>query len=296
VDYLPQLGRPGFNAYYVEQTLEGVKERQAIGTEIRYFDQNVTMFSLFDYDTNFRQMNIAMMQANLRTSTGTNYYGNIDIRRTPPLSLATALPGQISQDPFQPTLDFRSLFQTSMANLGIGQLREEASVLTAISSFYTAGFIHPVTPRWQLGADYRQSNISGTGASGILPAQPGTGTSHVFSDQALGNNFWRSNDAFIANGSVIFAPLYTGQNYNLAYILPINDWRLDALLGYYYQTDNQSQRQTRLTPTARAVYRLKRQLTLELDAGAEYFDETGPLREQHSRRYFIYGGYRWDFN
>jgi hypothetical protein len=296
VDYVPQLGRPGVSAYVVQQSLEGAKDRQAVGTEVRYFDQNVTVFSLLDYDMLYKAVNIAMMQGNLRTAGGTNYFANIDIRRSPPLSLTTALPGQISQDPFQPTLDFRSLFQSSLNNIGLDQLRDQASLLSPTSSFYTLGFIHPVTQRWQLGADYRQSNISDTGASGILPAQAGSGTSHVVSGQALGNNLLLSNDAFVLNSSFIFAPLYTGQNYNLAYIVPVKDWRFDMLLGYYYQTDNQSQRQTRLSPTARLVYRIKNRLTLELDVGGEIFDETGPVREQHSRRTFMYGGYRWDFN
>jgi hypothetical protein len=296
VEYVAQLGRPGISAYVVQQSLEGVKDRQAVGSEIRYFDQNVTVFSLLDYDTYFKAVNIAMVQANLRTASGTNYFANLDIRRSPPLSLTTALPGQISQDPFQPTLDFRSLFQSSVNALGVDQLRDQAAALSPTSSFYTMGFIHPVTPRWQLGADYRQSNFSETAASGILPAQPGSGTSHVVSGQALGNSLLLNNDSFVANSSLIFAPTYTGQFYNLAYIVPVGDWRFDALLGYYYQTDNQSQRQTRLTPTARMVYRIKKRLTLELDAGQEIFDETGPLREQHSRRTYLYGGYRWDFN
>jgi hypothetical protein len=296
VEYIPQLGRPGISAYVVQQSLEGAKDRQAVGSEVRYFDQNVTVFSLLDYDTYYKAVNIAMMQGNLRTAGGTNYFANIDIRRSPPLSLTTALPGQISQDPFQPTLDFRSLFQSSLNTLGLDQLRDQASLLSPTSSFYTLGFIHPVTQRWQLGADYRQSNISDTGASGILPAQPGSGTSHVVSGQALGNSLLLSNDSFVLNSSFIFAPLYTGQNYNLAYIVPVKDWRFDMLLGYYYQTDTQGQRQTRLTPTARVVYRIKRQLTLEIDAGSEIFDEVGPLREQHSRRTYLYGGYRWDFN
>jgi hypothetical protein len=296
VDYIPQLARPGFSAYYVEQTLDGVKERQAIGTEIRYFDQYKTVFSLFDYDINFKQVNIAMVQANLRTEAGTNYYANLDIRRSPSLGLTTALPGQISQDPFNPTLSFRSLFQTSMNNLGLGPLRDAAAALTSVSSFYTVGFIHPITPRLQLGADYRQANISGTEASGILAAQGGSGTSHIFSGQALVNSLLRTNDAFNANGSYILAPLYDGQNYNVAYILPIDNWRFEGLLGYYYQTDSQSQRQTRWSPSARVVYRMKNRISFELNIGSEIFDETGPLREQHSRRTYIYTGYRLDFN
>jgi hypothetical protein len=183
-----------------------------------------------------------------------------------------------------------------LSNLGLGPLRDAAAALTAVSSFYTVGFIHPLTPRLQLGADYRQANISGTEASGIQQAQGGSGTSHIFSGQALLNSMLRTNDAFNANASYILAPLYDGQNYNFAYILPIENWRFEGLLGYYYQTDSQSQRQTRWSPNARVVYRMKNRISFELNVGGEIFDETGPIREQHSRRTFIYTGYRLDFN
>jgi hypothetical protein len=294
VDYIPQLGKAGFNLYYNAQTLEGVSDREAVGTEIRYFDPHITAFGMLDYDINFGRLNIAMAQGNLRTDEGTNYYANIDIRKSPPLSLTTALPGQISLDPFEPTLNFRSLFFSALNNLGLSELRNQASTLTAQSTFYTLGFIRPITPRWQLGADYRQSSISGLGASGILPEQPGSGTSHVFSGQALGNGLLTTNDAAIINGSVIFAPTYTGQSYNLSYILPYGDWRFDGLLRFYDQIDDQDQKQIRISPTFKAVYRWKNQVSLEMEMGYEAYDDTGPIRENHTRRKYIYSGYRWD--
>jgi hypothetical protein len=291
-----QLVRHKHRVPAAARKLEGIKDRQAIGSELRYFSPNTTIFGMLDYDVNFKQVNIAMMQANYRSGSGTNYYGNFDIRKSPALSLTTALPGQISLDPFQPTLSFRSLLQSSVSNLGLGQLRDEAARLTTISSFYTIGFIKPVTPKWQLGADYRQANVSDAAPSGILPAQAGTGTNHVFSGQALGNNLLFGNDVAVFNGSMIFAPTFDGQAYNFSYIVPYRNWRFDLQLGYYYQTDSQDQRQTRLSPTLKASYRLKNSISFELSAGVEYFNEVGPIREQHNERYFIFGGYRWDFN
>jgi len=235
-----------------------------------------------------------MLQGNWRADEKTNYFANLDIRKSPPLSLLTALPGQISLDPFAPTLDFRSLFFSSLNNLGLDELRKQATILTADSQFYSAGFTHQITPRWQLGADYRQASISGTGASGILPPQPGSGTNHVVSGQALGNGLWMTNDSAVINASLILGPTYTGQAYNVTYSLPVGPWRFDGLLRYYFQTDDQDQRQGRISPTFKLVYRWRDRVSLETEFGMENFDETGPLRELHTRRNYIFAGYRWD--
>ncbi|RPJ46456.1 MAG: hypothetical protein EHM16_09315 [Betaproteobacteria bacterium] len=294
VDYAPELGKAGFSLYYNEQTLEGTKDRQAIGTELRYFDSRVTAFGMFDYDINYRELNIAMLQANLRADDRTNYFANIDIRKVPPLSLLTALPGQISLDPFEPTRDFRSLFFLALSNLGLDELRKQAAILTADSQFFSLGFTHQVTPRWQLGADYRQANISGVGASGILPAQPGSGTNHVVSGQALGNGLWMLNDSTVINANLIRGSNYTGQAYNLTYAVPYGPWRFDGLLRFYFQKDDQDQQQKRFGPTFKMVYRWRDKISLEAEIGAEIFDETGPLRELHTRRQYFFAGYRWD--
>ena len=295
VDFSPKTGRPGFTGYYIEQTLEGVLDRKAVGGEVRYFDPHTTVFGMVDYDLLYDQVNIAMMQGNRRTDAGTNYFVNVDYRKTPPLGFTNALPGQISLDPARPTLDFRQLFRTSVDTLGVDELRNQASILTGNSSLYTVGFLHPVTTHWQLGADYRNASVTGTGESGILPAQPGTGTSHVFSGQALGSSLLFTNDTTVVNGTFIFAPTFDGQSYTFTYVVPYNNWRFDGIVGYYTQRDFQSQRQVRWTPTLKISYRWRTSTTFELQAGAEIFDETGPLRELHSRRQYIYGGYRWDF-
>jgi len=296
VDYAPPPGRLGLSAYAIRQKLEGYEDRRAVGAEVRYFDPHATLFGTLDYDLNFKQLNILMLQTNWRTDGGTNYFANLDVRKSPPLSLITALPGQISLDPTQPTLDFRQLFFSSVASLGVEGLRTETLKLTSDSYLFGTGFTHPVSKHWQLGADYRAANVTGTEASGILPASPGSGTSHVLSAQALGNNLLRANDALVSNVSLIAAPTYNGIATNVTYVLPLKSWRLDSTIVYYVQRDDLDQHQTRVTPSLRLVYDFNRNVHFELQAGEERYDDTGPLRETHTVRWYTYGGYRWDLH
>jgi hypothetical protein len=298
IDRLPQLGEPGLSAYYVEQSLEGVNDRKAVGTEVRYFDQKRTAYAMLDYDLNFHSLNIAMAQGNWRSDAGTSYFANVDVRKTPPLGLLTAMPAQQVIDPFTllPVfLDPRTAFSTAAYNLGVGELRSQASMLSATSRLYSVGFMHPVTPSWQLGADYRLANVTGTGDVGVMSSQPNSGASNVFSGTALGTNLALPNDTVVLNASLIDNPTSFGQSYNVSYVVPYNAWRFDAILRYYAQKDNQDQKQVRIAPTLKLIYRWRNSFSFEFEAGNENVDEVGPLREMHSRRRYFFGGYRWDF-
>ena len=192
-------------------------------------------------------------------------------------------------------LDQRTAFSTAAYNLGVGEMRSQASMLTSTSRLYSLGFMHPLTPRWQLGADYRLAHVTGTGEVGIMSAQPNSGASNVYSGTALGTNLALPNDTVVLNASLIDNPTSFGQSYNLSYVIPYNAWRFDMILRYYGQKDNQEQKQVRIAPTLKLIYRWRDRVSFELEAGNENVDETGPIREMHSRRRYVFGGYRWDF-
>ena len=46
--------------FYVEQDSDGLLDRRAVGTEVRYFKGGTSLFSLLDYDTSFKEWNVTM--------------------------------------------------------------------------------------------------------------------------------------------------------------------------------------------------------------------------------------------
>ena len=65
----------------VEQTTEGYSDRRAIGTEVRYFGEALSMFTQMDYDINFNEIPItaeyiptpASVDSRMRQLTVTRY-------------------------------------------------------------------------------------------------------------------------------------------------------------------------------------------------------------------------------
>jgi len=154
IELAPQVSRPGASLYAIEQTLDGFLNRRAIGSEVRYFDGQFTAFGMLDYDTLYKGVNIGMAQANYLDASGNNYFISYDYRQSPSYSLTNALS----------TAGYISV-SDMVNNIGAAQARQLVSQTTALSTMFAAGVTIPVGERWQFGADYRESEITGTSAT-----------------------------------------------------------------------------------------------------------------------------------
>ena len=55
------------NFFYIDQSVDGVPDRRAVGNEMRYFRDGTSLFSLLDYDTGYGEWNITMLQGTWQT-------------------------------------------------------------------------------------------------------------------------------------------------------------------------------------------------------------------------------------
>ncbi len=310
VDYLAQAGRPGVSVYAVNQTLDGFANRRAVGSELRYFDGHLSGYGMLDYDVLYKGVNIAMLQGNYVSDAGTNYFLVLDHRQAPSYSLTNALLAA-------PGFNLKDLIAVE----GLETVRAQAKALTAVSDMFGIGFTHPWTERWQLGADYRLSQISatervvaviplaviGTCLGTIDPADPdncrfdtasqqGTGKNHVLTLQAIGTNLFATNAVGVASVSFIMAPSYSGQSISLNYVLPFwEKWRLDTNLRYYTQRDDFGGHQDRTSPSFKLSYQWGTSLFFEGEVGEEISNSSSVGFSDHIKRDYFYIGLRWDF-
>ena len=283
LDMQAQPDEFGFSGYFLQQNMEGYLNRQAVGMETRYFDMNSTLFGMVDYDILYKGVNIAMLQGNYRSDDGTNYFTYIDHRKTPPYSLTGAIPGLAGQS-----------IQDAITTQGIDQVRADAKAMTATSNMLAIGLTYPWSPKWMLGADYRAAAISGTDGTATVAAMPGSGTNHVVTLQAIGNNLMGTNDVGVLNASYIKGATYNGQALGGNYVYLYNDaWRFDLNLRYYTQKDDLEQKQQRISPSFKIGYRWD-PVTLEGEFGAEDVKIDGPLSSERSNRKYVFFGYRLD--
>jgi hypothetical protein len=286
VDFGPWDNRLTTSLYAIGQRVDGVVDRQAVGTEMRYFDATRNAFLLFDYDTKFRQVGTAMIQANWLAASGANYALLYDRRRTPPLqvsNVSNAYSGASVGDLIESGIPYEELLRQSRG-------------ITPVADLFSFGVTYPISTRWQLGADVKLSRVGGTQAVGQYPATPASGNLWVYTVQGIGTGLLNANDVFVASLALNRAETFDGTSISASYVRVIEKWRLEAGLKYYGQKDVNDLRLRRWTPNAKAGYRWADHLTFEGEAGAEYTRQEGPTQSEDTKRHYFNVGFRWDFH
>ena len=282
---LDRLGeRWSGNIFVIRQLASSTNDRTAVGGELRYFDTERNVYSLVDYDTTFRATNIGMVQGNWQFPTGTAITALWDYRRTPTLQLTNALIAE-------PTASFNSMIDA----LGLSGTRNLAKDLTPISRVLLVGVTQQLSPRWQLGFDYRISSLSGTSATPTLPAVPATGNIYTYTLQAIANGLTPWQDILVANASVLNGRQSDAVQAGLDFrFTPWQAVLVEPMLKWYRQTDSQNQRLTRTTPGLKIIWQIRERFALEAQAEYEISKTRSPVIVDDVRRHFYYIGWRWD--
>jgi len=83
-----------FNVFAINQRVDGITDRRAVGGEARYNYSKGSYFSLVDYDTSFDRLNTFLFVGNWILAGNRTVNLSMDYRQTPSLSTSNALVGQ----------------------------------------------------------------------------------------------------------------------------------------------------------------------------------------------------------
>jgi hypothetical protein len=310
--YGASVDKGAFSLYGINQTVEGVQDRRAVGTEFRYYDDRKNAYGLLDYDTYFKAVNAAQFMGMTKLSDSTlapNAMLNfmLDHRKTPSLSIRNALNGAT-------TSSVSDLLQTMSAS----SLRDLALARTATSNMGQVGVTVPVHEKWQVGGDFRLTNTTGLPASGqtidpttglpITPCtgaptpqgciapQPGRGLEKSVTGQVIGSSLrkqgdiWSGSLTFSSSGSVNGRTVFF---YNHNQISSL--WIVDTTLQMSSYKDQFGSTTTQIMPMVRGSYRFKERFTFDADFGYQRINFDGPQVTTITTRLFTSAGLRWDF-
>jgi len=279
-----------FSLYGINQTVEGITDRRAVGTEWRYYEGKQSAYALLDYDTYFKAVNAAQFMGTTGLNNATLNY-MIDHRKAPSLSIRTALNGAS-------TSSVNDLLQTMSAS----SLRDLALSRTAISNMGQVGVVVPWREKWQVGGDVRLSNTTGLPASGttalegILAATPSRGTEKSVTGQVIGSGIYSLGDVWSASVTYSSGNAAIGNSlYLYNHTQFKSGWMMDASLQLSTFKDQLGGKTTRKSPMLRGAYRFREQFYFDVDGGIEYNDYSGPQSNTKTTRYFTSLGLRWDF-
>jgi tetratricopeptide (TPR) repeat protein len=175
-----------FDTYLFDQTDSGFTDRRSVGFQTRFSQPGRTGVMLIDYDFYFRELNSATLIGNLRVGQSWVLGFDADYRRSPLLLLTNALIGQSAPDLTVLATEFTT---TQMKQLALDR--------TSISDTFVLSATRPLGERWQLLLDAAALRLSGTPASGGVPATVSTGLDKNFTAQISGSSLLQAGDLHI---------------------------------------------------------------------------------------------------
>jgi tetratricopeptide (TPR) repeat protein len=283
--YFPSLDGLELGVFYIQQQIEGIEDRQAVGGEFRYFGENKSLWGLIDYDTSYQKIGSALLQGSWRLAPRLAIHASINRRHTPFLSTSTAMIGQ-------PVLSFAEL-QELLTEEEIRQLSIDRS---PVSTSYTAGISHTLTPRLRLSVDANQTQIDATPDSGGVAAMPGS-TYRYFSTNLSASSVFKEGDVSML--SIRLSDAETSRVYSLMLDsrFPIGrTWRINPRLRVdRREISTDSSEEWTYTAGIRLQYRRSQKFRVELEAGRLFSERETNTIEFDRESYFFNLGYQLFF-
>ncbi len=275
-----------FVAFLIEQQMEDMLDRRAVGGEIRYFDPVKSLLTYVDYDVSYNQLNTLLLLGNLTLPYQVTLNATVDIRQSPILTTRNALQGQ----PVTTLEELRASFSDD-------EIRRLAEDRTADSRSYTVGLSRPFGERFQLSGDVTVSNYGSTPASAGVEALPGTGDEFFYNLQLIGSNLLKEGDIGILG--LRYSDTSTSDTVSLSLNerYPINRvWRINprVRLDYRQYESTDTDRWTG-APSVLVDYLWRKRYRFEFETGGEWSTRELVDGSEDSVNWFVYLGYRADF-
>lgn len=278
-----------YSFYGVNQSVDGVLDRRALGAEWRYYEGDQSAYAQVDIDTVFKELTLAQLTGSAAVS-GVNL--NFLLNHSKPLATRNALNGAAT-----------SSVSTLLKSMTASTLRDLASVRTTTTDMGQVGVTIPFMQKWQVGGDVRLTNTSGLPASGVLnttqgylAAVPSRGLEKSITANLIGSNLYLDGDIWSASTTISTSGNVNGNSIYLAnHTQYKSGWAMDSSMQFYRQTDQLGGVTNRWSPMVRGSYRMRDALTFDADAGYESTKSEGAQVSTQTSRFFGSAGVRWDF-
>lgn len=282
LNYGPILGELELGAFFVRQDIEGVDDRQAVGAEFRYFGENQSVWGLIDYDTLYDELGSAFLQANWRFANRLSLYGSYDRRHSPFLSTGNGLIGQ----PFETFADLLEIYPEK-------EIRQFSVDRSPLSTTYTLGMSHSLSPKIQINADINETSVEETPESGGVPGTPAT-TFRYFATSIVASSLLKEGDVSI------FGLRYSDSDTSRVMTLTLDSrfpfgktWRVNPRLRIDRREGlADSSYEWLYTPGIRIQYRRSQRFRIELEAGKQFAQRESVAADTDRESFFFNLGYQ----
>jgi len=272
--------------FALNQTIDDLTDRQAVGGEFKYSNQGVSIFGLIDYDLYFSELNALMFSGSYVGDNSMRYNWAINQRKSPYISTRNALVGQASDS-------IEELQETFFTD---DEIFDSAVDRTLESTTATFQVSKPLNETFDLSSSITWMDISGAPESGGVAEIVDTDGQIYFNIYLGAKQLYSDNDSSqigirvsnLATSDVW--SIFANSQYKLS-----QAWKIKAKLRYDDRlTDNGSEQQN-ISPGIRLQYQDKSHY-FYTEAGAIFYTNQSALFDEISTDiYYLYLGYRYYF-
>lgn len=285
LDFESIFTKTDLKIYYIDQTNDGLTDRQAVGSEIQYIGETQSHFLLLDYDTFYGLLNQATFVGNWRFEDNSTLNIVADSRKSPLITANNAIIGQSVT-----TIDE---LRQSFTEEEIYQLAQDR---TSDFRSLTIGYTTPLTDRYQLNTDLTLSKLGSTTTSGGVDGTTGTDTEYYLNLALLANGLFTDNDITILGMQYNAATTSDTRTLNFSSRFNINQqWRINPRFNISWRENDNGSERTTYKPRLLVNYRSKRNLKYDFELGYEYSETQSGAINTEDENYYVYLGYIFDF-
>jgi tetratricopeptide (TPR) repeat protein len=283
--YTPFDNALDVGAFFLQQDVEGLTDRSAVGAEVRYFGERRSLWGMVSYDTEFAELGSIFVQGTWRSENNLTLTGQVDVRRSPYLSLGNALVGQQVES-----------FSDLMVLFTADELRQFALDRSPEVTTVSAGVSRPLTPKLQFNVNASHSAIAATPESGAVAATEESEYSY-FSADLVSSGMFVEGDVAILGFRYSVSDTTDVYSINLDSRFPIGrSWRINPRLRVDYREISSDQStQWIYSPSLRLQFRVGRRWRFELETGMQFSERDMETTNMDRQSNFVHLGYQLFF-
>ena len=290
--YGPELAHWNSSFYVTQETLAGLKDRQAVGTQWQYFVPGRSLVSYVDYDTQYHSLNAAVLLGTLQLPDRWQLTLDLERRNAPTLTAENALVGQVG-------VGSLSQLEQLYTQQEIIQLAKDR---TQQLSSYIVSALKQLGERFQVMFDVFVTQESTAPASGGVQAIPGTqGADVSYQVQLFGTGLLSNADFHqlvlrydhFATADITGEERATGVDYIARYPL-FGAWRIGPRILLEREVNDAGLAQYSYSPYLHADWQRNGRM-VEIEAGTEIGRNPTILEIGNTTRLFVSIGYRVNF-
>jgi len=284
----------GSNLFFVQQEVDGILDRQAIGGDIRFARKGLSLFGLLDFDVLYSEMSLFNMRVGWNYTESNKL--NFSYNRRNLVMTSQALNGMTGIETIDELLDYlpeseirRIAKERTQVNqtLTIGnsyQLSKDRQLNADVTLLQTSGMPEGINP---LKEQQRQDEIAQTGSSSIDPTVFGaeaTGVQYIYSLQWISSNTFVSRDLYVLGLRYSDFDTYSDTSTFINARIPVfKKWRTGLRLNVSKRDSTTFGKRTTISPVVKLNYRLSRAWSFDSDVGMDFVDNVDQPDEQRLR-------------